>query len=152
MQKVQQRPPSAFVNIEGNACTADVFAIHVIDDRRTIDVIATHRGGSKAVRADSESQKLAMKIFSWSQRWRLIGARQNRFFGRIAATDSQGRFSVMTMDFGSRRRIDAESRALIATAMTVESSRYGTLQMPSLDFKRTLTAVGSALPPEDFIT
>jgi hypothetical protein len=68
MQKVQQRPASAFVNIEGNACTADVFAIRVIDDRCASDVIATHRGRSKAVRADSESQILAMKIFSWSQR------------------------------------------------------------------------------------
>jgi hypothetical protein len=68
MQKVQQRPTSVFVNIEGNACAADVFAIHAFDDRRTIDVIATHRDGSKAVRADSESQNLATKIFSWSQR------------------------------------------------------------------------------------
>jgi hypothetical protein len=88
MQKLQQRPASAFVNIEGNACAADVFVIHAHDDRCAVDVIATHRDGSKAACADSESQNLAIKKFSRSQRWRLIGARQNRFFGRIAGTDS----------------------------------------------------------------
>src|SRR5258707_10289808 len=102
MQKVQQRPASTFVNIEGNACAADVFAIHAHDDRCAVGVIATHRDGSKAASADSESQNLAIKKFSWSQRWRLIGARQNHFFGRIAGTDSQARFSVVTMNFGSR--------------------------------------------------
>jgi hypothetical protein len=88
MQKVSLRPTSAFVNIEGNACATGVFAIFVIGDRCAIDVIATHQRRSKAVRADSESQNLAMKLFSWSQRWRLIGARQNQFSGRIASRDS----------------------------------------------------------------
>jgi hypothetical protein len=97
MQKVQQRPTSVFVNIEENACAIDVFAIHARDGRCTIDVIATHRDRPKAVCVDSESQLLAIKKFSWSQRLRLIGARQNRFFGRIAATDSQGPLSVVTM-------------------------------------------------------
>jgi hypothetical protein len=92
MQKVQQRPASTFVNIEGNACAADVFAIHDRHDRCAIDLIATHMDRSKAAFADSESQTLATKKFSWSQRWRLIGARQNRFFGRIADTDSHPRF------------------------------------------------------------
>jgi hypothetical protein len=92
MQKVQQRPTSAYVNIAGNACAADVFTIHALDDRCAIEVIATHRGRSKVAGADSESQILAIKKFSWSQRGRLIGARQNRFFGRIACADSQGRF------------------------------------------------------------
>jgi hypothetical protein len=68
MQKVQLRPTPVFVNIEGNACAADVSAIHAFGGRRIIDVIATHRDGSETVRADSESQILAMKIFSWSQR------------------------------------------------------------------------------------
>jgi len=90
---VQQRPASAFVNIEGNACATDVFAIHDRDDQCAIDVIATHQDRSKAAFADSESQILAMKKFSWSQRYRLIGARQNRFFGRIASGDSQARLS-----------------------------------------------------------
>jgi hypothetical protein len=64
MQKVQQRPTSAFVNIEGNACAADVFMIHAWDDRRAISVIATHRDRPKAACADSESQILAIKKFS----------------------------------------------------------------------------------------
>jgi hypothetical protein len=92
MQKVQQRSASAFVNIEGNTIATDVFAIHACDGRCTIDVIATHRDHPKAACADSESQILAIKKFSWKQRLRLIGARQNRFFGRIAASDSQERF------------------------------------------------------------
>jgi hypothetical protein len=127
MQKVQQRPASTFVNIEGNACAADVFEIHSRDARCKIDAVDTHRNRSKAVCADSESQALAIKKFSWSRRWRLIGARQNRFFGRIAGTDSQAGFSTAAMDFGSRRAIGARSLALIATATTAKSSRYGTL-------------------------
>jgi hypothetical protein len=64
MQKVSLRPTSAFVNIEGNACVTDVFAIHASDDRSAIDVITTRHDGSKALRVDSESQNLAIKIFS----------------------------------------------------------------------------------------
>jgi hypothetical protein len=42
--------------------------------------------------ADSESQFLAIKKFSRPTAARLIAARQNRFFARIAATDSAGGF------------------------------------------------------------
>jgi hypothetical protein len=42
MQKVPQRPTSAFVNIEGNACAADVSLIHDNNDGCMFDVIATH--------------------------------------------------------------------------------------------------------------
>jgi hypothetical protein len=42
MQKVPQRPTSAFVNIEGNACAADVSLIHDNTDRCAFDVTATH--------------------------------------------------------------------------------------------------------------
>jgi hypothetical protein len=115
MRKVQQRPTSAFVNIAGNACAADVFAIHACDDRCAIDVIATHPDRPKSACADSESQTLAMKIFSWSQRWRLIGARQNGISGRIVATDSQAPLSVATKIFDPRCAIDARLRASIRT-------------------------------------
>jgi hypothetical protein len=40
-------------------------------------------------RADSESQFLAIKKFSWFLRWRLITPRQNQFFERIAGADSR---------------------------------------------------------------
>jgi hypothetical protein len=92
MQKVQQRPASTFVNIEGNTIATDVFAIHACDDRYAIDVVATHRDRPKAACTDSESQILAIKKFSWTQPLRLIGARQNPIFGRIAASDSQAVF------------------------------------------------------------
>jgi hypothetical protein len=42
MQKVPQRPTSAFVNIEGSACAADVSLIHDNNDRCAFDVVATH--------------------------------------------------------------------------------------------------------------
>jgi hypothetical protein len=54
-----------------------------------IEVIATHLHPPKAARMDSESQTLAIKKFSPPARQRLIGARQNRIFGRIATTDSR---------------------------------------------------------------
>jgi hypothetical protein len=92
MRKVQQGLASPFVNIAGSACVAVVSAIRVIDDGHAIGVVATRRCRAKAVRADSESQILAIKKFSCLRRSRLIGARQNRNFGRIAATDSQDRF------------------------------------------------------------
>jgi hypothetical protein len=41
MQKVPQRPTSAFVNIEGNACAADVSLIRDNNDRCVFDVTAT---------------------------------------------------------------------------------------------------------------
>jgi hypothetical protein len=92
MQKVPQRPTSAFVNIEGSACAADVSLIHDNNARCVFDVIAAHSRREKAAGMDSESQFLAIKKFSRSQRWRLIGARQNRISGRIATTDSDAHF------------------------------------------------------------
>jgi hypothetical protein len=92
MRKVQQVPASTFVNIAGSACVAAISAIRIINDLRAIIVVATHRGRAKAARADSESQILAIKKFSCPERQRLIGARQNRIFGRIGATDSRARF------------------------------------------------------------
>ena len=45
------------------------------------------------------------------------------------------------------------THASIATSTNVASvSRYGTLQMPSFAFRRSLTACGLALPPDCFIT
>jgi hypothetical protein len=102
MQKVQQRPASTFVNIEGNACAADVFVIHSHDDRCAIDVIATHRDRSKAACADSESQYLAIKKF-----FMVTALASHRRSPRpIFWTNRRNRFAtaffVMTINFGSR--------------------------------------------------
>lgn len=97
-QKVQQRSTSAFVNIAGNACGAAIFSIHVFNAQRACDVITPHRRCRKARCANPESGVLAIKKFSWIARKRLIGARQNRTFGRIAVTDSQTRVVVETID------------------------------------------------------
>jgi hypothetical protein len=88
MRKMQQRSTSAFVNIAGNACAAAISAIRFIDTRDAIDIGATHRRRRKGSSADSESGILAIKKFSRFPRRRLIAARQNPIFGRIAATDS----------------------------------------------------------------
>src|SRR5258707_9565768 len=93
MRIVPETPIAAIVNIEGNHCAAGVFAIRTLHDRSAIDLMATHRVRLKGVRADSESRFLAINKFSCSPAQRLIAARQNRFFGRIASADSPGDFS-----------------------------------------------------------
>jgi hypothetical protein len=102
MQKVQQRPASTFVNIEGNACAADVFVIQSYDDRYAIDLIATHRDRPKAACADSESQYLAIKKF-----FMVTALASHRRSPRpIFWTNRRNRFAtaffVMTVNFGSR--------------------------------------------------
>jgi hypothetical protein len=74
----------SIVNIARNADAAGVSAIRAFNDRRAIGLTATHRGRLKARCTDSESRFLAMKKFSWLPASRLIAARQNRFFARIA--------------------------------------------------------------------
>ncbi len=123
------------------------------DDRCTISVVATQQFREKAVRTDSESQSLATKKFSWSQRWSLADARQNELF----RTNRDHRFgralAVATASFGSRRAIDACTRASIATSPTLRACPVtGRFQMPSFAFRRSLTACGLALPPDCFIT
>jgi hypothetical protein len=98
MQKVQLQSTSEFVSVAGNACGAAIFLIHVFNAQRACDVITPHPRCRKARCATPESGFLAMKKFSWIARKRLIGARQNRTFGRIAVTDSQGHVVVETID------------------------------------------------------
>jgi hypothetical protein len=116
MRKVQQRPTSTFVNIEGNGCAADVFVIHAHDDRCAVDIIATHRDGSKAVCADSESQNLAIKKFFMVTALASHGRSPKPFFWTNRGYRFGHRFSVVAINFGSRRATDARLRALIITA------------------------------------
>jgi hypothetical protein len=92
MRKVRENAASTNVNIAANAIIKDVFAIHAGRRRCANWVAATHLGRSKSRCADSESRFLAINKFSRQPAWRLIGARQNRIFERIAAADSQGHF------------------------------------------------------------
>jgi hypothetical protein len=132
--------------------------------------IRRHRDSStpeKARRTDSESRFLAMKKFSCLPASRLIVARQNRIFARIAVADSLAAIS------GIARCIAAYGEQLMhasvlrngPTAVTKTSRRdddsvaseddgvaSGAVQMPSLALSRSLTACGFALPPDDFIT
>jgi hypothetical protein len=83
---------SAIVNVARNTCAAVVSLIHTSYVRSTIDVVATRRYRRKASLADSESRFLAIKKFSCTTAWRLIAARQTRFFAGIAAADSGSDF------------------------------------------------------------
>jgi hypothetical protein len=89
MQGARENATPAIVNIAKSACATGVFVIRAFDDLHAVDVIATDRIRPKARRADSESRFLAMKKFSWLPASRLIAARQNPFFARIAAADSR---------------------------------------------------------------
>ena len=79
-------------------------------DAGIIAPVATRQRQPKAPRTDSESQLLAMKKFSRSAASRLIGARQNRFFARIAKTDSRTVFSPARTVVGRCGRIETCSR------------------------------------------
>jgi hypothetical protein len=110
MRVVRENTRSAIVNIAGSDCAAGIFVIRAFEDRQVIDVIATHRCQPKVHCADSESRFLAMKKFSCWLASRLIVARQNRFFARIAPADSQCDFLVAMVSY-SRRTLHARSRA-----------------------------------------
>jgi hypothetical protein len=92
MQVARENTAIANVNIAGTHCAAVVFVIHALIDRHAFGITATRQDKRKARCADSESRFLAMKKFSCSPASRLIAARQNRIFARIAAADSQPGF------------------------------------------------------------
>jgi hypothetical protein len=79
------KPMPPIANIAESSCAAGIFVIRAMYDRYAFDVVATHRWRPKALCADSESRFLAIKKFSCPPASRLIGARQNRIFARIAA-------------------------------------------------------------------
>jgi len=152
MRVEQENPTPSIVNIAKSARAAGVSVIRAFNDRRAIDVTATHRSRLKARCADSESRFLAIKKFSRRPASRLIAARQNRFFARIATADSR-------RDFWFVRCIAARGERSMHACVRI--GRGGgddagvtsrDVQIPSLDLSRSLTACGLALPPDDFIT
>jgi hypothetical protein len=64
MQETPQRSTSVFVKITGKPCAADISSIIVRCARWTPMVVVSRLEGQKGAIADSESQILAMKIFS----------------------------------------------------------------------------------------
>jgi hypothetical protein len=84
MLSAREKPMIALVNIARSACATGVFANCAFNDQRLRDVIAPRRDRRKTGCTDSESRFLAIKKFSRSPASRLIAARQNRFFARIA--------------------------------------------------------------------
>jgi hypothetical protein len=89
MRVVRENATSAIVNIARTTCAAGISLILTSHARAAIDIAATHRCRQKAAAADSESRFLAIKKFSCTTAWRLIVARQTRFFAEIAAADSR---------------------------------------------------------------
>jgi hypothetical protein len=84
MRIVRENPTSSNVKIAESTCAADVSLTQLQRAQHPVHIAATHRAQSKAPCADSESRFLAMKKFSCAETSRLIGARQNRIFARIA--------------------------------------------------------------------
>jgi hypothetical protein len=93
MRVMPENKTPAFVNIDESPCAAGLSAIHSAGGLRIIDAVASRRRRSKVRRADSESPFLAMKKFSRIPASRRFGARQDRIFAGILATDSQLRCS-----------------------------------------------------------
>jgi hypothetical protein len=107
MRKVREKSASTFVKVAGNACAAGISLILTIDELHARHATATRHDASTARCADSESRFLAMKKFSCRSHRRRIAARQNQFFERIAAADSQ-------RDFGrAMRHYETLARAQI---------------------------------------
>ena len=152
MRIVPEMPIAAIVNIEGNHCIAGVFVIRALHDRCAIDLVATHRVRLKGGFADSESRFLAINKFSCSPAPRLIVARQNRFFERIASADSRGDFSSKRCAPLAIKEPHAPTCASDDTTSTMPAKGSRGVQMPSLDLSRSFTDCGLALPPDDFIT
>jgi hypothetical protein len=92
MRVVRENARAEIVDITINTCAAGVSLIRTSRAHSTIDVAATDRRRQKAVAADSESRLLAIKKFSCITAWRLIDARQTRFFAKIAVADSGSDF------------------------------------------------------------
>jgi hypothetical protein len=87
-----RRQPSS--TRQGNACAPALFVINARRNRDSNDAGVVRVRRRKAHGADSESRILAIKKFSCSPASRPIDARQNRFFARIALTDSRARFLI----------------------------------------------------------
>jgi hypothetical protein len=87
---VREKCTGAGSAIAENDCAAIISAICASIDQHHADVIATGKCLPEARCTDSESRNLAIKKFSCSPASRLIVARQNRIFARIAPADSQG--------------------------------------------------------------
>jgi hypothetical protein len=84
MPNACEKPMLGIADVTRNACAAGIFVVIASRRQEAIVSIAPLHGPPKARRVDSESRFLAIKKFLRSVPLRLIDARQNRFFARIA--------------------------------------------------------------------
>lgn len=98
----------------------------------------------KTRRADSESEFLATKLFSWIFAFEAIGARIGVHFGT-----SFRRFANRDLDLAHVIGHENGAARMPRDAVLDRALR---IQMPSLLLRRSLTACGLTLPPDDFIT
>ena len=164
MQEVQRQPTSAFVNVAGIAlyCRLSLNS-HRSDRRENIVALsrerrrkATRRGRRVVIFGNEKIfvGKTAFASFEVVQAG-FANESQLRRFGveGVSATVEGG------CELGSRRVHARATRARgdRARAYPVGSCAKDNIivllvQMPSFDFKSSLTAFGFALPPDDFIT
>jgi hypothetical protein len=107
-----------------NTCATRVFDKRAFDDGDAIYSKDADRSRPKTRRADSESRFLAIKKFSSSPASRLIGARQIRFFGRIAVADSCHAFLLQTAHRARDGRIATGKHAHRATRRRRFADRF----------------------------
>ena len=96
MRTARKKPTPTIVRITRNICATGISCIRTLRDKTPIDVVEGRRASLKALCVDSESRFLAIKKFFVLAGFASLRARQNRSFGRIAATDSAARFFAFT--------------------------------------------------------
>jgi hypothetical protein len=112
MRAARENAAPAIFKIAKSRCAAGIFFIYAFTGGCAVDVAASCQRELKARPADSESRFLAIKKFSCLAASRLISARQNRLFARIAAADSQCDFWLV------RRTVARDERSMQVDART----------------------------------
>jgi hypothetical protein len=140
MQEVQHRSTRALVDNAGNACAAVVSLIRIFHPKLAAGVVVTRTIRPKARRVDSESGFLAIKKILRKSRQRLIGARPRPNFW----TNRCDRFATASAAAASNAARDHQGSGLASipedVVGDVATSRARVAQMPSFDFRRSLTA------------
>ncbi|MGY3445086.1 MULTISPECIES: hypothetical protein [unclassified Bradyrhizobium] len=161
---MQQRPTSAFVNVAGNALYCRLSLNSHRSDRRAIDVALSRerrrkaaRRGRRVVIFGNEKIFVGKTAFASFEVVRAGFANESQL--RRFGAEGGGATVARGCEAGSRR---VHARATRREAIAREHDPVGScakdniivlsVQMPSFDFKRSLTACGFALPPDDFIT
>jgi hypothetical protein len=140
MQEAPHRSTRALVDNAGNACATAVSLIRIFHPQHAVGVVVTRTIRQKARSVDSESGVLAIKKFLRKSRQRLIGAPPRPNFW----TNRCDRFATASVAAAGNSARDDQGSGLASVLKDVvgdvAASRERRAQMPSFDFRRSLTA------------